>query len=476
MDHSDARRITRRLRLLIAAVLSFLMVAAAVLFVLFENAWQKPNLLLISIDTLRADHLGSYGYSVDTSPILDAFAKKQAILFETVVAAAPSTTPSHASIFTSLLPVHHGAFFSRRVPLPPEHVTMAEILKGEGYRTVSINDGGQMDAMWGLSQGFDEYVTLPGVSIKAKFARNVKRVFRWLDDNAEAKTPWFMFLHTYETHHPYNPDAEFYNAIGHKYSGALPDAIDKTLLQEINNEQLSVDEEDKRHIIAAYDAEIRSMDDAFGVLLSGLADRDLMENTIIVFTSDHGEELGEHGMMGWHSHALWDEQLLVPLLIGLPDGSGAGARISDQVRGIDMLPTVLELLSIEPLPHAEGRSIMPLVRGEHDEPRPAVSQRDTVSTPVPTTLRIGTRKAYWRQGEETPLVFDLGTDPAEKNDLFESDEEAATELRTMLDALITARPQAFTETEVELNGTVKAQLESLGYINSGDAGRIGGDK
>ncbi len=461
--------------MLIAAVLSFLIVVSVALFLLFEHAQQRPNLLLISLDTLRADHLGSYGYPVDTSPILDAFAKR-AILFETVVAAAPSTTPSHASIFTSLLPVHHGAFFSRRAPLPPEHVTMAEILKGKGYRTVSINDGGQMDAMWGLSQGFDEYITLPGVSIKAKFARNVKRVFRWLDDNVEAKAPWFMFLHTYETHHPYNPDTEFYNAIGHEYSGALPDVIDKSLLQEINSEQHAVNEEDKRHIIGAYDAEIRSMDDALGGLLNGLADRDLMENTIIVLTSDHGEELGEHGMMGWHSHALWDEQLLVPLLIGLPDGRGAGTRIPDQVRGIDLLPTLLELLSIEPLPQAEGRSMMPLMRGEHDEPRPAVSQRDTVLTPVPATLRIGTKKLYLREGEETPLLFDPGTDPTEKNDLYESDKETATELKTMLDALIAARPESVAKTKVELDGTVKEQLESLGYINSRDAGRIGGDE
>jgi len=422
-----------------------------------------PNVLLISLDTLRADHLGCYGYGVDTSPNLDAYAAHRAALFETSVAAAPSTEPSHAAIFTSLLPSHNGAFFSRRAPLPERFTTMAELLQRAGYRTMSVNDGGQMDAALGFAQGFDEYITLPGRAQLAKFRKTAEVAVRWLDARVDRDQPWFMFLHTYEPHHPYNPGAEFYEAIGHRYSGPLPAIIDKPLLAEINSGKLALTDADRRHVVAAYDGDIRSTDAAFGDLIAALDARELLEDTVVIVTSDHGEEFGEHGRMGWHSHALWDEQLLVPLIIGLPDGGFAGRRIRSQVRGIDLLPTVLELVGAAPLAAAEGRSLLPLLRGEPELERRAVIQQDVPDDAIPTALRSEGKKLYLR-GAEPPLLYDLVADPGEKKDLCQGDEEKVAGLRAKLDALLAARPDASREAPAALDAAVLEKLKSLGYV------------
>ncbi|MCK9460911.1 MAG: sulfatase-like hydrolase/transferase [Proteobacteria bacterium] len=450
----------RRAILALLALIAAAGIAAAILLALGPQ--RRPNVLLISIDTLRADHLGCYGYGVSTSPNVDAFARRS-ILFETTVAAAPSTEPSHAAIFTSLLPTHHGALFARRSKLDDRFTTLAELLKHEGYRTMSVNDGGQMDAGWGLAQGFDAYTSLPGLSKLAKFSKTVATALRWLDSE-EAESPWFVFLHTYEPHSPYDPGEAYYEAIGHDYGGPLPDVIDVPLLERINSGALVLGDADKRHVVAAYDGDIRSTDAAFGELLAALERRDLLDETIIIFTSDHGEELGEHGMMGWHSHALWDEQLLVPLLVGLPDGRFAGKRIRSQVRGIDILPTVLDLVGTTPLPEAEGRSLLPLVRGEPDVERPAVSERDVLDAVVPTSLRIGGRKMILPSAGAPPLLFDLAADPSEKKDLCQGDAEKAAGLRMHLDTLLAARPGAGNGTPIDVDAQVLKTLEELGYL------------
>jgi len=455
---------------LIAGVAGLAVVIAAATTALWtKDGGGRPNLLLVSIDTLRADHLGCYGYRVPTSPNLDAFAARRGILFETAVAAAPSTTPSHASMLTSLLPSHHGALFSRQAPLAPEILTLAEILSAEGYRTFSVNDGGQMDAVWGLSQGFDEYLTLPGRAQLARFRRTVDRATRWLDEAPRDGRPWFAFLHTYETHHPYSPDPSLYEAIGHEYRGPLPSTIDKPLLSRINGGDLEIGDADRAHIVAAYDAEIRSMDEAFGALVAVLEERGLMDDTVVVVTSDHGEELGERGMMGWHSHALWDEQLLVPLIVRLPGERFAGARIGAQVRGIDVMPTALDLLGIAPPPSAEGRTVMPLVIEAPDAPRPAVSQRDVREDPLPASLRAGGRKLHRRGGDEPLLLFDLAADPGEARDLAEEAKDEAARAGARLDALIGARPAAPASQPVAFDAQLLGQLGALGSTADRDA-------
>jgi arylsulfatase len=432
---------------------------------LWSQLWYRSrgsNVILIVLDTLRADHLGSYGYAVNTSPNIDHFAREEAVLFETVIAQAPSTLPSHASIFTSMLPSHHGASYARRSGLAQEFVTMAEILKAAGYRTVSYNDGGQIAASWGIGQGFEQYVTIPGPHAEQKLGRNVEHATRWLADNSD--TPFFLFLQTYEIHHPYAAESRFFEAIGHRNRGTLPEQISEAVLKEINSDLKNLSPEDREHIIAAYDAQIRSADEAFAGLLDELRRLGLYEDSLIILTSDHGEELGERLLMGWHSHALFEEQLLVPLVVKFPHGRFAGRRIRAQVRSIDILPTLLEILGLDALPAFEGSSLLGLVLEKEEAPRAAVSQQDRPFLDGPAVLREGGWKYYHRPRSGQHALFDLKLDPGERRDLLRGHRAKVRELRGRLLALLDARPTAATATVDELEPELRRQLDSLGYL------------
>jgi len=456
---------TRAARTLVAVLggaLFLAVVAGVTLVVLGAGGRGRPaNVILISIDTLRADHLGCYGYRVATSPAIDRFAG-EAVLFETAVAQAPSTEPSHASIFTSLLPSHHGAYFSMKAPLHPDNVTMAEILRGQGLATKSVNDGAQVQAKWGFDQGFDEYTTLPGPPTEYTFRRTVEHAVAWLEAHGDER--FFLFLHTYEPHHPYTPGQRFYELVGHTNESDLPAEISKQLLEELNRRFDTLTAAEKRHIVAAYDAEIRSMDEAFGRLVAELERLGLYESTLIVFTSDHGEELGERDRMGWHSHALFDEQLLVPLIVRLPGGRHAGRRVATQVRSIDILPTVLDVLGVPPLAVFEGETLMPLVRGEPGADRPAVSQRDVATPRGPISLRTGRWKLYDRTQLRRLLLFDVEQDPGELHNLVRDEPTRVRELGGEIEELLAGRPDGRYRGRVEIDEDLRRRLEELGYL------------
>jgi arylsulfatase A-like enzyme len=350
----------------------------------WKHACPDCNVILISIDTLRADHLGCYGYPRETTPNLDEFSR-QAVRFETTIAHAPSTTASHASIFTSLIPPHHGAQRSKRQPISDKVRTMAEILREAGYRTVSYNGGGQVSAEYGFDRGFEVYELERG-----GFAETVTKAVRWMQRHPDEK--FFMFLHTYEVHAPYQPDPEFMEIFDAGYAGELGDQIPMRLLLDINEGKTTVDEPDVRHIVNAYDAEIRSMDRAFGLLVRFLAARELLEKTIVIFTSDHGEEFDEHAQIGRHSFALYDEVLRVPLIIRLPGSRLASTAVAQPVRSIDILPTLVELLGLESSDQFEGSTLTPLMRGRKSADRVAVSQVDSRNDPSPISIRTGGEK------------------------------------------------------------------------------------
>jgi len=457
---------TRTARALVAVIGAALVAAVAIgaTLIALDAAAPRhpgPNVILIVIDTLRADHLGCYGYPVATSPEVDRFAE-DAVLFETTIAQAPSTEPSHASIFTSLLPSHHGAYFSTKTPLHDDHITMAELLSQRGYVTKSFNDGAQVQAKWGFDQGFDEYTTLPGPPTEYTFRRTVDHAVDWLESHRDER--FFLFLHTYEPHHPYTPEPRFYDAIGHENRSALPDGISKQLLEALNRRFHSLNSADRDHVIAAYDAEVRSMDLAFATLVAELERLELYDGALIVFTSDHGEELGERDRMGWHSHALFDEQLLVPLIVRLPGGAQHGRRVSTQVRLIDILPTVLEVLGIPSLEVFEGRTLMPLALGQPGVHRPAVSQRDVRSPRGPTSLRTGKWKWYERTQLRRQLLFDLEQDPGEHSDLARQQPQRMRSLMQQLEELLASRPDGRYRGEIEIDDELRQRLEELGYL------------
>jgi len=433
----------------------FASISITLMFILFPGCGRlrrPPNVLLISIDTLRADHLGCYGYEKDKdiTPNLDALSH-ESIKFDRTIAQAPSTLPSHASIFTSMIPSHHGAFFTRKAAISSNTPTLTECLKDQGYATVSWNGGGQVAAEYGIAKGFDLYQEKSG----ANFPEIVTPAIEWLDTHRQE--PFFMFLHTYQVHHPYTPDTGDLAFVEGVYTGSLPSHTSVELLKDINKGRRTITPADQQHIIYTYDAEIHAMDRTLGKLIAYLKEHNLYDNTLIVFTADHGEEFNEHGKMGWHSHTLFDELLHVPWMMKLPGKRFGGMVIEEQVRSIDIAPTILDAIDVPLKSKVEGQSLMAWIEKGEREVLPAISQRDLPHR-LPTSLRMPDFKIIQNQ------IYDLANDPGETVNLRKERPEIFTALADMRQAILQQHPiEGSPGTAVTTPETEKT-LRSLGYI------------
>lgn len=412
-----------------------------------------PRVLLVSIDTLRFDHLGCTGYRLPTSPNLDSF-RRDAVLFADAVAQSSSTLASHASMLTSLLVPQHGASFKLSTALDGTVATLAAAVAAHGIAAVSFNEGGQLAPEYGLGRGFSPYRAArlgPGTS---RLGNEVALFARWLDGHPEQ--PVFMFLHTYQVHHPYMPDAAHLAEVERvPYGGPLPRySTPMDLLVEINQGARRISAADLGHIVATYDAQVRAMDDDFGALVDLLKRAGIYDDTAIVFTADHGEEFGEHGWVGWHSHTLYDELVRVPLLVKYPGGAHADGTVTHQVRSIDIAPTVLALLHIAPPPGFQGSDLTPLAAGRREPARYAVSNLDGGGV-------TAIRSARWKLIRNH--LFDLRTDPGEKRDVAADFPQVAAWLAARRTALLDAAPERRGPAAVASEADRKS-MEALGYV------------
>ncbi len=406
------------------------------------------RVFLISIDTLRADHLGSYGYERDTSPHLDVF-RQEAVLFREVISHAPSTLPAHASILTSLLPQHHLASVAEDTALADEALTLAEVFSAAGFKTVAVTGGGQLDPAYGVDQGFDTY-RIP--KNNQQFRTVARQTSNWLRKNRDRA---FLFLHTYQVHAPYVSPSELLDVLGNDYTGSLPDQIDTSILDAINGGELAIDDEDLAHIVRTYDADIRRMDQQLARFFGWLKGEGLYDDSLIVITSDHGEEFGERGQVGRHSYTLHDELLHVPLLIRFPDGAFGGSEVSSQVRGIDIAPTILEALRLPVPEEFQGTSLL----GHLEQTRPslpAVSSLDKFTARM-WSLRDGGWKLYG------PALYDLANDPGELEDVAMTQRERYEDLRRTLREQVQAR-EPLPLNQVTPDEQLIEQLKALGYL------------
>ena len=446
--------LSRRLRTLTAtAIAGGLLAACPAKDANLGEPERRPNVILISIDTLRPDHLGCYGYAKDTSPALDRFCQ-ESVVFEEAIAHAPSTLHSHASMLTSLLPHHHQATWSAKTRIPEKALSLAEVLQDTGYRTAAFTGGGQMDRVFGLDQGF-ELFEQPSAE---RFEDTVWKGVEWLESNDTG--PFFLFLHSYEVHHPYTPRAEYLALFDDDYSGALPSEISLELLGQINNEEIDFDEADMGHVLAAYDAEIRSVDVGFSNLIRYLRKRGLYDDTLIVFTSDHGEEFGEHGLVGVHSHTLFDELLRVPLVVKFPSFTHAGLRAGFQVRSIDIPPTIVSAAGLPVPSDFSGIDLGKLLAEEHLEELVAISRLD-YPPGYPGTTSVRTKRWKLIEGE----LQDLVQDPGEEWHANPTSDgiEAAEYLEKSLQQALASREPYPTEVVAPSDSTVD-ELRALGYI------------
>jgi arylsulfatase A-like enzyme len=329
------------------------------------GAFPRANLVIISLDTLRADCTSMGGGPADISPGLQAFAQ-EAVLFEQARTQAPHTAPSHMSLFTSTLPSVHGVqnvAFKQEVgpgeskavivPAREDVPTLAEVLKAAGYRTVGLTDGGNLNPPHGFSRGFDTY-TYDLAGAEAKVAAGVEQIERL---TAQDAGPWFLFWHTYQIHSPYCPPESYLETWAPRdYTGVVRERLDSlkgmsfkerfsTMKTVFWKDRDSFGEPEARFLHGAYQGGVRYTDDQLGGLFAALREHGAFDDAVIVVLGDHGEEFHEHGH--WQHEQVFEECLRVPLMLRLPGGRQGGTRIRTPVGLIDVMPTVLDLLGIE---------------------------------------------------------------------------------------------------------------------------------
>jgi len=453
-----------------------ILLAAAVLtiagFVTLFNLRDRINLILISIDTLRPDHLGCYGYDRDTSPNLDTLAS-EGLLFEDVTSQSPWTLPSQASLFTSAYPSTHGLTREGR-SLDPDFTTLAELLRGEGYRTAAFTGGGYMHRRFGLAQGFevyrDRYVIdgkdyAPFLDVHWSTFREM--VLEWLRDHCDE--PFFLFIHCYDVHKPYDPPAEYVRPFYPACQGEIISFVghDEVVFKEkersvtrVPVDSLSDDQLD--HVVSHYDGEVRRVDEEVGILLEVLDQLGLRNETLVIVTSDHGEQFLEHGGLG-HRNTLYQEELAVPLIMRLPAAFRPGRRVKESVSLVDISPTVASLLSIDAESLA-GNSLVPILIGEGLE-QPVLSEFLEGGL---VALREGRYKLIVSK-DGSPQLFDLEEDPDEHVDVSGTLPEIKDRLFENMKERVALNEKAGESYQtVETDGTeddyIDEQLKALGYL------------
>jgi choline-sulfatase len=407
----------------------------------------KPGLdvLLVTLDTTRADRLGCYGYASAKTRHLDRLAA-EGTRFETAIATAPITLPSHSSILTGLYPFEHGVRNNGNFYLASRFETLATRLKARGYHTGAFVSSFILDRRYGLDRGFDvyddrmegEYKQVVALQAERRGDRTALALDRWIDERAkEPQAPFFAWLHLYDPHEPYSPPHPF------------------------------------RDIFAndPYEGEIAFVDAIVASVLDRLRGAGLLDRTLVVVTGDHGESLGEHGE-STHSMFVYDAALRVPLVFWRPGLVPAGRVVADSVRLIDIAPTILDLVGAPGLAAPHARSLVPLLMGRSaGPPPPAYSE-----TLLPMFYMNWAPLRAFRDGRyklidaPRPELYDLPTDPGELHNLYAEQPRRAAALREGLDRLAASGDAMSVQ---KLDREAMEKLAALGYIGAGAEPRAG---
>jgi len=329
---------------------------------------------MISIDTLRADHLGCYGYDRSTSPNMDELARK-GLLFKHVIAQSSWTLPSHMSMLTGLYASTHTVETDGK-RLPDNIPTLASVLNEAGYRTEGVVSSPYVGKGYGFGRGFDDFMMLP-----RPIPENSKRINEVskerLENLSQLSEPFFLFIHYLGPHTPYDPPPPYDTMFDPDYTGTI-DGKGGTIARFFNPKS-QINEKDLAHIVALYDGEIAHMDQYIGELYQAIEEMGLSKDTVFIVTSDHGEEFKEHGSMD-HGRSLYDEVIEVPWIMVCPGFIPENTVVDLQVQLIDIVPTVCSMLGIEIPQTVQGVSMDALIRGGflakrgHDHPDTAFSE------------------------------------------------------------------------------------------------------
>lgn len=444
-----------------------------------QSAQGHPNVLVVSIDSLRPDHLHCYGAARDTSPVIDSLARDGA-RFETVVSPSSWTLPAHLTLLTALPPERHGVV-DDGMTLRGDPLFLTEVLWQAGYTTVGLVSAPYLDAMYGFSQGFDLYddQSIARRSFEGSHQGSTSPLLlgifdAWLQRwNAGGRErPFFAFLHMWDVHYDYTPPPPYDSMFDPDYRGDVTGEDFEGGTQV----HAGMDPRDLAHVVALYDGEIRYTDYYLGLVLDRLRRLGILDQTIVVVTADHGDEFLEHGRKG-HKKALYDESILVPLIIRYPRTVPAGRVITEQVRLMDIGPTILALAGLPAPPDfgADGvtgpyaaRDLGPWITAPPDRrPPPLPAFSDLVGdAPVPlASMRTAQFKLIQEQsGERREELYALPSDPGEHTNLLPDAPAAVVPLREELAEWRTTWSDRQLAGPAALDEEHQERLRALGYV------------
>jgi len=452
--------------------------AAANSVAAIDPARPRRNVVLISLDSLRADHVGAYGYKRDTSPNFDRFAR-EGVLFRNAISTSSWTLPTHLTMFTGRSQVSHGVVVDTRV-LSKAIPTLGEIFHEAGYATAGFVSGPYVGGHYGYARGMDTYIDLSAQWGKGAEARAAilspeinAKALAWLDQ--ERTQPFFLFLHYFDIHYDFVPPAPYDTMFDPDYTGTM----DGRMFIERDDVNPKMDPRDLDHIKALYDGEIRFTDEHVGRILDRLRAKGVLDSTVVMIVSDHGDEFFEHGNKG-HHRTVYDEVLHIPFALRLPPDAGhAGKAVDAQVTLLDVFPTLLDAAGFTPPAGAEGESLVGWLNGK----APA---RDAIysdfydkrgfnlqvarRTPAAKTIQHFNRITHPKRGSLE--YYDLATDAAESDN--RADQHPA-ELAVSVSAMTGWLEQQWRahrhleggaggNASIEIDEETQKRLESLGYV------------
>ena len=446
----------------------------------------KPNILLITMDTTRVDHLSCYGYHKNTTPHLDKLAQ-EAVVFKNVYAPSPWTLPSHASLFTGMYPDKHGAHCDVEilksnwpVSLGERYSTLTEILADHGYKTAGVIGGPLCKRLFGVGQGFEyyddnlvsvktdlKYFTLfkalsrwisledvaarQGVDGRRVASQINKLVFSWLDKSSQ--TPFFLFINYFDAHAPYLPPDEY-----------------SSLFREDEDTEITESERRKKHALSQYDGEIAYLDDQMGKLFERLKELKIYDNTMLIITSDHGEYFGEHDFWG-HGHELYQEVIKVPLIIKYPSSSPQKGVYLKKVSLVDIVPTILNFLNLSLPEDLQGINLFKdssKVMAEIYRRYYKVPRKGKIFARELKVLFLGNYKYIQEYAEASKgqgELYDIENDPRELNNLIGIIPEKAKEMEMkLIEWLPRDESPLSAQKTTKFDKATEENLKSLGYI------------
>ena len=472
--NSHSRGVSSRVAAWISGLLAFSLIAPSLACSPAPRQRTLQGAVVILLDTLRADHVSAYGYERPTTPVIDRVAQ-EGVLFENVISNSSWTLPAVVGMLSGRYPT--GEVFDQTLTL-----SLIARLRKAGFQTAAFTEGGFVSRFYGLDRGFETYdeeegavrLTVRGDLYHPTARGGIERTFaaasHWLRENSDR--PFFLLVHTYEIHTPYRRS----DYVKKMDPGNLGETYEISDVLAVQEGKIEITPTEVEYLTGLYDGGVSAADRHVGELLATLEELGLTDRTVVVVTSDHGEDLGNRfpRWAGDHGHTLYDELVRVPLILRNPKKSYPVKRVEGQVRLIDLMPTVFKLLEVDLPPSIDGASLVPLMEGTQGEDRIAFSRISPRHGKA--TLRQAIRDGNYKLISNAPFAdperpseefFDLEADPGETANLRKEPAEPYNRLKDELARMRTTLMQKGLpnyEPKEILPSAHKERLKSLGYV------------